>query len=221
MSRCELFLEPEDFETHISPVKQNKILTYKTSGLSLILFYSKDCKWCPPFLELLKQLPPYINGCQVGKSRISSQNMAFFAGFIKRIPVMILYVDGVPIVSYNGEPNLQHVVTFVNEEARAVLRRRQVENRAPSVYFPAGNPNVNPNSEQAISQRRVAATNLTTIGIPIVGDSKNVCYLVLDATTGSYVCRDTPDYTPYATEESIKQRNQQPSGNIGNYKSYG
>ena len=177
MSRCQLFLGIDDFESRVGP--KGKLLLTQISGLSLILFYDAQAQVTPIYLNLLKTIQPHLSGCQIGRCIVNYNNKQFFKDFIQFVPILILYINGIPQVAYSDEPNPNNVILFVNEYTKRFTQRQktlqsQGQNQNSQVSYKNDYQQTHAQREQEIKER-------TTIGIPIVGDMKNAVYMIFDS----------------------------------------
>lgn len=115
-----LYLNADDFVVKKGDKGNLMCLSYDVRGLSLVLFYSNDCQHCNKLMVRYKQLPYNINGCQftminVNKSdnrrvvQMSNQTIVP----ITYVPDVILYVDGIPYMRYDGDHEIQSIKTFI------------------------------------------------------------------------------------------------------------
>lgn len=122
-----LFLNEQDFS--IQQGKKGHILCNNLPGLSLVLFYSTRCEYCPMMVEIFKKLPHYVPGCQFALLNISTyQNVAWMSqktiAPITYVPFVVLYVNGRPFMKYNGEKRLQDIAGFVNEVLSRIQNKK-------------------------------------------------------------------------------------------------
>jgi thioredoxin-like negative regulator of GroEL len=151
-----LYLGTEDF---------NKNLCNRIQGYSLILFYSTQCPHCLDVIKTFKKLPGLIQGTQIGIINIS-QNKAIITMSketnlkIEYVPLIVLYIDGKPILKYDGPCTIENLNRFVSDVSQNIKKKQQfVTDKGTE-----GKGNRIPEY---------------TIGIPISGDKKtDVCYLI-------------------------------------------
>ena len=113
-----LFLSEQDFS--IQQGKKGHLLCNNLPGVSLVLFYSKQCPHCSDVFPIFKTLPQVVYGCQFALLNISmNTNVARMSqrtiAPITHVPFIILYVNGRPFMKYNGEKSLRAIAGFVNE----------------------------------------------------------------------------------------------------------
>lgn len=199
-----LYLTSDDFVLK-SGEKGNLLCTTHTlKGLCVILFYSNDCQHSFKLLTKYKQLPKLINGCQFALININkpsnypvvtlSQNTISPITFV---PDIILYVDGIPFIRYDGPHEISPIKQFILD----IYQRLQTpvfSGGRPSGAYGTSDSNSNPNPRtmsnpntqtgNADPQRKKDATTTTTskhglipaysIGRPKCGDERdNVSYL--------------------------------------------
>ncbi len=160
-----LYLTTQDF--HQKKTQDNRIvLCTSIKDLSLILFYSNSCQYCPAFVEVFKQLPGTIP-CQFGIINVSANKQVPLmskgtTSVINVVPFVLLYIDGIPFQLYSGRPVAQEIINFIV----------QVSN--------------NINNKQAFLKKKQGANTISTakkipeycIGQPICGGKDQmVCYL--------------------------------------------
>ena len=123
-----LYLTSEDF----SPTTQNgkKMMIHSISGFSLILFYSNHCKFCPEYTSLFKLLPGSVSGCQFGILNVDSNKEFINASKntisqINYVPFILLYVNGVPFMKYNGPGTIQELSRFIVEVSKNIQQRQK------------------------------------------------------------------------------------------------
>lgn len=202
-----LYLTSDDFVLK-SGEKGNLLCTTHTlKGLCIILFYSNDCQHSFNLLTKYKQLPKLINGCQFALININkpsnypvvtlSQNTISPITFV---PDILLYVDGIPFIRYDGP----HEITPIKQFILDIYQRLQTPvfsggrpsgstNASISSPKPVSNPNSNSNSNPISNpnpgnpdpQRQKDASTTKhglipaySIGRPKCGDERdNVSYL--------------------------------------------
>jgi thioredoxin-like negative regulator of GroEL len=111
-----LYLSEKDFKS--IPVKDGNLLCNNIKGISLILFYSTQCKFCATSLPIFKTLPGTLTGCQFGIVNISiSKELVGMSrqstSPLQYVPFIILYFEGKPIMSYDGPHDINEIRKFV------------------------------------------------------------------------------------------------------------
>lgn len=196
-----LFLGNEDFCVRAGE-KGNMLCMSGWKGLTLVMFYSKECKYCHNLINKFKQLPTIVNGCKFGMVCVN-RNMEIVEKSkntiapIEYVPDVILYVDGVPYIRYDGPHEIDNIKSFIFN----VYERLQ---KTCFSDFPSNNNN---NSQQPTSSHdNVRAGNMQpqqqfqnapqqqqqqqhmirqvqnsipayTVGVPVCGGKKDRCYL--------------------------------------------
>jgi hypothetical protein len=111
-----LYFSDKDFKLQES--KDGYLMCNNIKGISLILFYSTQCKYCAISLPVFKSLPGTLNGCQFGIVNISNSkevvNMSRKSTSpLQYVPFIILYFDGKPIMSYDGAHDGNEIRKFI------------------------------------------------------------------------------------------------------------
>ncbi len=155
-----LFLTSEDFSIQRG-VKGNT-LCHNINGFSLILFYSTHCSHCQGLIPIFKTLPGSIGGCQFGIINVSTNKGCIEMSQntntpIKYVPLIILYINGQPFMSYTGPYNIDYIKNFVIDAANNVQKKQQF-------------------SKEKVKEDPNMGIPAYTIGKPICGNDK-VCYL--------------------------------------------
>lgn len=115
-----LYLGADDFTIRKGEKGNLLCLNYDVQGLSLVLFYSNECQHSTKLMVKYKQLPFNINGCQftmINVNRPDNRRVVQMAGQtivpITYVPDIILYVDGIPYMRYDGQHEIHAIKTFV------------------------------------------------------------------------------------------------------------
>ena len=195
MSSGIFFFNTDDF--FLKDGSKGKLLGLKgqVNGLHLILFYSKECKFCDKFLAQFKQLPNLILGCKFAMVNIN-QNREIVEmskntlAPISYVPDVILYVNGLPYIRYDGPSEMQNIKDFIVDVYQK-LQKTSFLNESHnnnSMMDPNQNRNV-PNQSipyETNGFQKGGAEKIPeyTIGKPLCGSSKDVygkCYLNFDS----------------------------------------
>lgn len=123
-----LFLTTDDFSLARGANTTN--LCQCIPGISLILYYSKNCKFCERLIPIFKKLPGSIGGCQIAMVNIDlhrrlvplSQNTTTK---LEYVPFIVLYVDGKPFMIYNGPHDVTELRQFVFDVASKLTNKQQ------------------------------------------------------------------------------------------------
>lgn len=166
-----LYLTHNDFK-----VKQthngSTLLCHEIQGLTLILFYSTACHYCQQIIPVFKTLPGRINGCQFGLVNISTSKPVVGMSKqtshpIKYVPLIIIYVNGMPFYEYRDEYSVEKIVSFIQNVASKIPR-------------PQFSSNSNQRQQQQEQKRGKFQPRRQPYceGLPVFGDKKDmVCYL--------------------------------------------
>ena len=148
-------------------------------GIYLVLFYSKECKFCDELMSEFKQLPKMILGCKFVMVNIN-QNPEIIdmskqtISAISYVPDLILYVNGLPYIRYDGPNDLDNIKNFVLDistklEKTSFLSEEVSPPPAPMDF-----------QTQQVSIKPEEMIPEYTIGKPLCGSNKDVygkCYL--------------------------------------------
>ena len=160
-----LFLSSDDFRV-ITGVKGN-IMCTNIRGISLILFYSSNCKYCKSLIPLFKGMPGKISGCQFGMINVDQNKNCVIMSRdtiapIEFVPYILLFIDGKPYMRYEGPYDQKEIVGFIIEVSKNFTKR---------------NKNQQHNQQHNQQPKRKSGTiPAYCTGIPICGED-NVCYL--------------------------------------------
>jgi len=192
------FLTSNDFQVKTSPSDENeKLLCIKNDestmqlreGLTLILFYSNNCSYCDNLISEYKRLPTNLLGVNYGMINLNNHpnvvNMSNESiSPIKYVPMLTLYLHGLPYVEYEGENTLEAIKAFIlkiSEKLNTVTSftntnvSREYDEK-PSLY---GDDTV---ETKSTSQQNTSIHH--TMGKPYTKKKKNVCYM----KEGQIVC---------------------------------
>lgn len=122
-----LFLSEQDFS--IQQGKKGRILCNNLPGISLVLFYSKQCPHCTDIFPVFASLPHNIPGCQFAILNISmfpgvAQKAQQTIAPITHVPFIILYVNGKPFMRYNGKKTYNDISSFVEEVLSRIQNKK-------------------------------------------------------------------------------------------------
>lgn len=156
-----LFLANADFR--VQKGIKGDVMCHSIPGISLILFYSNQCGYCKNLIPIFRNLPGSIGGCQFGMVNVGLNKEAVVMSKktiapITYVPYIVLYVNGVPFMSYKGPHDLVEIKRFVFEVGQSVQSKTQFVN-----------PNVKKGIRDSIPEY--------TIGRPLYGEDDKVCYL--------------------------------------------
>ena len=110
------------------------------SGISLVLFFSKQCVHCGDVFPIFTDLHRSIPGCKFAVLNISMYPSVAMKSQqtiapITHVPFIILYVNGRPFMKYNGKRTYQDLYNFVGEVLSRIQNKKSVSS--------GGNNNVN------------------------------------------------------------------------------
>jgi thioredoxin-like negative regulator of GroEL len=113
-----VFLSDADF--NIQQGKNGKLLCHNIPSISLVLFYSQQCEYCQDVFPQFEMISNQIPGCTFAYLNILKfQKVAVLSGQtiapITYVPFIILYVNGVPYMKYNGKKTANDIAKFVTD----------------------------------------------------------------------------------------------------------
>lgn len=174
-----LFLGNDDFQVRQGDQGLVLSLTYDSKGLTLVLFYSKECPYCDSLINKFKQLPDVVNGCQFAMVNVN-RNMSVVERSkntiapITYVPDVILYVNNMPYVRYDGAHDIQHIKDFILSIYQKIQKTTFANNNAASSQA------TTTEQQQPVVQKKLQdSIPAYTIGKPTYGNWKKdgVCYL--------------------------------------------
>ena len=112
-----LFLGSDDFCVRAGE-KGNMMCLTGWKGLTLVMFYSKECQFCHKLINKFKQLPTIVNGCKFAMCCINRhfdivEKSKNTIAPIEYVPDVILYVDGAPYIRYDGPHEVEDIRSFI------------------------------------------------------------------------------------------------------------
>lgn len=130
------FLSEQDFS--IQQGKKGRILCNNISGVSLVLFFSKQCPHCTDVFPVFAALPQGIPGCKFAILNISmfpgvAQQARQTIAPITHVPFIILYVNGRPFMKYNGKKTYNDIANFVTEVLSRIQSKRNFSSNSPQI----------------------------------------------------------------------------------------
>lgn len=166
-----LFLSSEDFS--IRQGSNGKLLCHDIQQISLVLFYSTHCVYCQQLIPIFKRIGELVPGCQIAMINVSLNKQIISSSQqtitpIKYVPLIILYVNGIPYMEYTDQYNIESIRTFIVNVYKTIEQKvsfgtQQYPNQAhPHVHHTPG-------------QREIPKYS---IGEPLFGDDRR-CYLEL------------------------------------------
>lgn len=112
-----LFMGSDDFCVRAGE-KGNMLCLSGWKGLTLVMFYSKECQFCHKLINKFKQLPTIVNGCKFAMCCINRhfdivERSKNTIAPIEYVPDVILYVDGAPYIRYDGPHEVEDIRSFI------------------------------------------------------------------------------------------------------------
>lgn len=212
------YLTDQDFETRNG--KNGKILCIKDKSFSMVMFSAPTCHHCTKTYPIFKQLSSVIQKCTFSIVDLSAYPQIAIASRstispIERIPMIILYISGVPYLRYDGKREAKDIQEFV-------VHFLGIAQKRPPSSAPPGSHDTGDKEEtaQAISSMKVTEG----YGIPfnLVCDEDD-CYVQVDTNcqiiekcdndSCSYVvaASSSGDKTGGKPQQSTSSRNPQAS----------
>ncbi len=170
MSEGIYYLTEKDFEIRQNTKGNLLGLTSDSNGMNLILFYSKECKFCDDLLTQFKQLPRLILGCKFSMLNINHYHNVIEMSKntispITYVPDLILYVNGLPYMRYDGSNTKDAIKDFIID----------IHQKLQKVKFVSSDEG----QSNQIEDKIVTDLPEYTIGRPLYGCDANTgkCYL--------------------------------------------
>jgi thiol-disulfide isomerase/thioredoxin len=121
------FLTFEDF--HLQKFPQGDMVCTKFQGFSLVLFYSTRCEYCKEFIPVFRKLPSLMEGCFFGMMNIDTNRQYLEMSKnsitpIKYVPYVVLYMDGRPILAYQGASDAMEIRRFITDVANNMKKKQ-------------------------------------------------------------------------------------------------
>jgi hypothetical protein len=163
-----LFLNATDL-THKSGEKGTMLcISPEPKGMTLVMFYSKDCEHCKTLFSNFKQLPYFVTGCQFAIFNVDLNPQIVELSKpticpITYVPDVILYVNGSPYIRYDGDHDTKAIQTFLQqiyEKLQKTSFFKSSENQYSSSYPPP--PVHNTNSSNNFSNLRTGTQSRGT-----------------------------------------------------------
>ena len=113
-----LFLGSNDFTIRQAEKGKLLCLANDSKGMTLVLFYSNQCSYCDNLIKKFKQLPHIVNGCQFAMINVSHhadipERSKDTVAAITYVPDLILHVNGMPYIRYDGEHEIEPIQDFI------------------------------------------------------------------------------------------------------------
>lgn len=186
-----LFLGSDDFCVRAGE-KGNMLCMTGWKGLTLVMFYSKECQFCHKLINKFKQLPTIVNGCKFAMCCINRhfdivEKSKNTIAPIEYVPDVILYVDGAPYIRYDGPHEVADIRSFiftVYERLQKTCFANQQPQPPPSSHDVVRRPPQQQQQQQQQPQNyniQAPAANAIpayTVGKPLCGQKRqDRCYL--------------------------------------------
>jgi len=134
-------------------------LVTSSPGLLLVMFTSRNCKYCDDFMPEFKGLPRAVQGVNFGICNVDDKNRAVLqmarnsSTPITGVPKFILYHEGMPYVEYTGGRTTQDVLRFLKEIFTKLNHKRQFDQPRrtrgqTAIGNPPGGPGAMPPPQQ-------------------------------------------------------------------------
>lgn len=199
-----LFLGGDDFCVRAGE-KGNMLCLSGWKGLTLVMFYSKECQFCHKLINKFKQLPTIVNGCKFAMCCINRhfdivEKSKNTIAPIEYVPDVILYVDGAPYIRYDGPHEVNDIKSFIftvyerlqktcfsGNKQQQQMPQQQMMQQMP--YQPSSHENVRRQQQQqqqthqqpanySINESQQNTIPAYTIGKPLCGQKRqDRCYL--------------------------------------------
>lgn len=182
-----LFLGSDDFCVRAGE-KGNMLCLTGWKGLTLVMFYSKECQFCHKLINKFKQLPTIVNGCKFAMCCINRhfdivEKSKNTIAPIEYVPDVILYVDGSPYIRYDGPHEVNDIRSFIFTVYERLQKTCFSNNIQPQQ--PSSHDNIRRQQQQQqqppnynIQQMTENAIPAYTIGKPLCGQKRqDRCYL--------------------------------------------
>lgn len=199
-----LFLGNDDFCVRAGE-KGNMLCMSGWKGLTLVMFYSKECQFCDNLINKFKQLPTIVNGCKFGMVCVN-RNMEVVEKSkntispIEYVPDVILFVDGIPYIRYDGPHEIDSIRKFIftvyerlkktrfseNQQQQTQVQPNVQQGQTPSYAPPQPtSPGVSHEDMRRMQQQQHTIRHNQnsipeyTVGVPVKGEKKDFrrCYL--------------------------------------------
>ena len=135
-------------------------------GMTMVMFYSKDCEHCKTLFANFKQLPYFVTGCQFAifnvdlNPQIVEQSKPTICP-ITYVPDVILYVDGSPYIRYDGGHEMVDIQSFLQqiyEKLKKTSFFKSSENNNNTPNSASFSPSPSPHQQQQQQQQHRTGT---------------------------------------------------------------
>ena len=114
------YLGSRDFSVDEAP--KGKVLVNNQKGIMFCLFHAdmNKCQYCMEAIPELKKLSLKMPGVKFGLCNLNRDQDVYYMSTqtiapIERVPYMILYVQGRPLMSYDGEKRADAMMNFLGD----------------------------------------------------------------------------------------------------------
>lgn len=160
------YLSFKDF--HIRQGTNAPLLCTSMQHISMVMFHSGQSVGSQQMLQVFKMLPQVIRGCQFGLVDINkNMNLVPMSQQtntpIEYVPLVIMYVNGIPYMEYKGPSDLEMMRQFLVEQYNIIEKQISfTTSNHTNVYQQAGNQrNVSYNPDKK---------RIPQYGIPLFGN---------------------------------------------------
>lgn len=121
MSSGLLYLAPKDFL--IKQSDKGYHLTHRIAGVSMVMYYSRTCKFCETLIPIFKTLPGRVQGVHFAMANASAdekrlEKMAEATVTpIRYVPFIVFYINGEYYMEYRGPKNAESMARAAYEVA--------------------------------------------------------------------------------------------------------
>lgn len=144
-----IFLTADDFL--VQEIGRSKLLMTNIKGISVVMFYSTQCKHCHTLLPIFKSLPRMIPNCQFAAANIDLHPRIIAMSRttidpISHVPYLVFYANRRPIIKYSGRSDINSIAKFISDVSKSLASQnfftqtssahgqKQVEERAIPAY---------------------------------------------------------------------------------------
>lgn len=123
-----MFLGDENFDTNVT--SNGNILTTNVSGVILVLFFSPQCQHSVKFINIFKKISSTVDGCRFGMVNVSTHRSLIKKSQltnspIVHVPYIVLYINGLPVMSYNGPAQESDIYKFIFDTTKSTQTKQQ------------------------------------------------------------------------------------------------
>lgn len=112
----------------------NKLLLFNTlDHMSVVLFYSQTCEYCPAYVDRMIDLTNRVGNCTFCicnvddyPSIIQLSNQSDMP--LTYVPYVVLFIRGMPIMRYDGQPEINEMILFIQRAADHIRQHFMTSN---------------------------------------------------------------------------------------------